>query len=242
MLGLGLMMLRCCSPSHRVARLRGLGWGGWGGADDDTVPSDYYKILGIPSDATTDEVKRAYRSLSQKWHPDKHHTPATKMRAHERFKVLLQAYKCLSDEEKRRQYDISRYPHDYGDQGSGDAFNKGSPSEYHQENGDVPGIFYGGGASSSSLDPSPPFSSSAPPQSSAHSGYNPTRETPNLTSQNEHVAFRLCSAATHVAHRGISLVRGCLHRGVKVAFPFIFGRSLEREITRNNKGVIEFDL
>jgi len=69
---------------------------------------DYYKILGLKPGASNREVKHAYISLSAKWHPDKHMTPAAKERAHERFKKLEEAYRCLSNEVARRQYDTSQ--------------------------------------------------------------------------------------------------------------------------------------
>jgi len=61
--------------------------------------SDYYDILGIKKTATKEEIKKAYRSLAHKYHPDRPGGSA------ERFKEVSQAYQILSDEEKRQQYD-----------------------------------------------------------------------------------------------------------------------------------------
>ncbi len=74
---------------------------------------DYYEILGVPRNATIDEIKRAYRRLALKYHPDKN--PGDK-EAEERFKEICEAYAVLSDPEKRAQYDR------YGHVGSGTTF------------------------------------------------------------------------------------------------------------------------
>jgi molecular chaperone DnaJ len=63
---------------------------------------DYYKILGVSSSATPEEIKKAYRILALKWHPDRN--PGDP-KAEERFKELAGAYEILSDPEKRREYD-----------------------------------------------------------------------------------------------------------------------------------------
>lgn len=64
---------------------------------------DYYQILGVSRDATLEEIKRAYRRLALKYHPDRN--PGDK-EAEEKFKEINEAYAVLSDPEKRRQYDM----------------------------------------------------------------------------------------------------------------------------------------
>ena len=63
---------------------------------------DYYKILGVEKSATDTEIKKAYRKLAMKYHPD--HTKGDKS-AEEKFKQVSEAYAVLSDKEKRKQYD-----------------------------------------------------------------------------------------------------------------------------------------
>jgi curved DNA-binding protein len=65
---------------------------------------DYYEVLGVPRTATADEIKRAYRKLARKHHPDLQ-PAAEKATASERFKEINEANEVLSDPEKRAQYD-----------------------------------------------------------------------------------------------------------------------------------------
>ncbi|MGA0368246.1 MAG: molecular chaperone DnaJ [Kiritimatiellia bacterium] len=63
---------------------------------------DYYKVLGVSRAATKDEIKKAYRKLAVKYHPDKNPGDTA---AEEQFKVATEAYEVLSDEDKRHKYD-----------------------------------------------------------------------------------------------------------------------------------------
>jgi len=63
---------------------------------------DYYKVLGVGKNATQEEIKKAYRKLAMKYHPD--HTKGDKA-GEEKFKQISEAYAVLSDKEKRQQYD-----------------------------------------------------------------------------------------------------------------------------------------
>ena len=62
---------------------------------------DYYEVLGVSKTATIDEIKRAFRKLAMKYHPDRNKEPD----AESKFKEINEAYQVLSDEEKRRLYD-----------------------------------------------------------------------------------------------------------------------------------------
>ncbi|XP_029967563.1 dnaJ homolog subfamily B member 2 isoform X2 [Salarias fasciatus] len=64
---------------------------------------DYYNVLGVSRTATQDDIKKAYRKLALKWHPDKN--PDNKEEAERKFKELAEAYEVLSDKSKRDEYD-----------------------------------------------------------------------------------------------------------------------------------------
>ncbi len=88
---------------------------------------DYYEVLGVSKTATPDELKKAYRKLAVKYHPDRN--PGDK-EAEDKFKEAAEAYSVLSDPEKRQRYD--QFGHSMGPQGFG---------------GGAGGGFYGGGMS-----------------------------------------------------------------------------------------------
>lgn len=78
------------------------------------MAKDYYQTLGVAKNASADEIKKAYRKLAVKYHPDKN--PGNK-EAEEKFKAVSQAYEVLSDKEKRAQYD--QFGADFFEKGGG---------------------------------------------------------------------------------------------------------------------------
>jgi molecular chaperone DnaJ len=100
---------------------------------------DYYNVLGVERNASQDEVKRAYRKLALKYHPDKNQG---NKQAEEKFKVAAEAYEVISDPDKRRRYD------QYGHEGlrGGDARGFGNFEDIFDAFGDVFGGGGGGGS------------------------------------------------------------------------------------------------
>lgn len=75
------------------------------------MAKDYYQILEVPKDADETQLKKAYRELAQKWHPDKHQQDSKEQEeAAEKFKVISEAYSVLSDPEKKANYDLTGDP------------------------------------------------------------------------------------------------------------------------------------
>jgi molecular chaperone DnaJ len=87
-------------------------------ASQDWVEKDFYKILGVSKDASEADIKKAYRKLARKYHPD---TNAGDNAAEKMFKDVSEAYSVLSDPEERQQYDAIRA------MGSGARFSAGGP-------------------------------------------------------------------------------------------------------------------
>ncbi|MEG1705173.1 MAG: molecular chaperone DnaJ [Clostridia bacterium] len=121
---------------------------------------DYYEMLGVSKTATDDELKKAYRVLAKKYHPDSHEG-TDKKAAEEKFKEISEAYSVLSDKTKRAQYDQfgSNYQNagfgsgGYGAEGFGgfdfSGFNGGMDIDLEDILGSVFGSGFGGFSSSS---------------------------------------------------------------------------------------------
>jgi len=84
----------------------------------------YYEVLGVSENSSEEEINKAYRKLALKWHPDRH-PPEKKSEAEEKFKEVGQAYKVLSDPEKRRNYDQYGSESSFGQNASAEGFGQG---------------------------------------------------------------------------------------------------------------------
>ena len=71
----------------------------------DFIEKDYYKALGVAKGASAEEIKKSYRKLARKHHPDANKGDAA---SEERFKEISEAYNVLSDEKRRKEYDEAR--------------------------------------------------------------------------------------------------------------------------------------
>ncbi|XP_077559704.1 uncharacterized protein LOC144174737 [Haemaphysalis longicornis] len=139
---------------------------------------DYYKILGVQQNAPPDEIRKAYRRLCLRWHPDKN--PDNKEKAEQNFRNVAQAYQTLSDEKKRKDYDYqcallrgrARNP----------PRRQTAPSPFstleeiikgiHRRSWDVPTSSFSGAATSTFASTPPTFASRKPSGSRRHGGFH----------------------------------------------------------------------
>ncbi len=105
---------------------------------------DYYEVLGVDKNADQDTIKKAYRALAKKYHPDAN--PGDK-EAEAKFKEASEAYGVLSDPEKKAQYD--RFGHAaFEGGGSGAGYQNMNMDDIFSSFGDIFGDLFGGGSRS----------------------------------------------------------------------------------------------
>ena len=102
---------------------------------------EYYQVLDVPRDASAEDIKKAYRKLVRKYHPD---TNPGNREAESRFKEIGEAYEVLSDPQKRAQYDQFGYVGDMPGGGAG-PFGGGGGEPFGDIFGDIFDSFFGGG-------------------------------------------------------------------------------------------------
>src|SRR6267143_6457682 len=107
-----------------------------------TSKQDYYEMLGVSRDAKADEIRKSYRKLARKYHPDLN--PGDKA-AEDRFKKVQEAYDVLSDAKKRQVYDQYGFYSDNIPPG-GPGAGPGRDSEAPDVNFDFGGYDFGGGS------------------------------------------------------------------------------------------------
>ena len=112
-----------------------------GGATVPGTHKEYYQVLDVPRDASAEDIKKAYRKLVRKYHPD---TNPGNREAESRFKEIGEAYEILSDPQKRAQYDQFGYVGDMPGGGSG-PFGGGGGEPFGDIFGDIFDSFFGGG-------------------------------------------------------------------------------------------------
>ena len=107
---------------------------------------DYYEVLGVPKDADDAAIKKAYRQLAKKYHPDIN--PGDK-EAEAKFKEASEAYAVLSDADKRRQYDQFGHAAFDGSGGGTGGFDFGNMGDIFGSDifGDIFGDLFGGSSS-----------------------------------------------------------------------------------------------
>lgn len=104
---------------------------------------DYYEVMGVPKNAPEDEIKKAYRKLAKKYHPDLN--PGDK-EAEQKFKEVNEAYEVLSDKDKRARYDQFGFAGVDPNFGGGAGGAGGNPFQGMDfDMGDIFDSFFGGG-------------------------------------------------------------------------------------------------
>ena len=128
-------------------------------AENEWLSKDFYKVLGVSKDASDDDIKKAYRKLARKYHPDVNKTKE----AEEKFKEINEANEVLSDPDKKARYDqfgFAGVDPNYGAGAGGGAYSAGGFD--FGDLGDIFGSFFGGGFGGARANPNAPQHGESP--------------------------------------------------------------------------------
>lgn len=149
---------------------------------------DYYQILGIERGASEDEIKKAYRRLARKYHPD----VSKEKNAEERFKEVAEAYETLKDADKRRAYD------QLGRHRSGQEFRP--PPDWERQFGD----FFGGAGAGGGIDLGDLFAGLTGRRGGARSGSRRGRDLEATVQLGIEEAARGTEVRLEIGHRTVT--------------------------------------
>ena len=175
---------------------------------------DYYEVLGMPKSASPEEIKKAYRKLALKYHPDKN--PDDK-KAEDKFKQISEAYAVLSDKDKRQNYDT------YGAEGFQQRYSQEDIFKGSDLNDILQGLFGGGGGRASfrtSRGGGDPFGSFFQQGQGGPGGFGGFQQGPPPKGQDLSLELPITlSEVLHGVEKTISLGRGGKSDKVSVKIP-----------------------
>ena len=178
---------------------------------------DYYEFLGIERSASAADVKSAFRKLARQWHPDRHQDSGKK-EAEEKFKEIAEAYEVLSDDEKRRRYDVGGHQavNDVGSHFSGVSGEDiiGSFFGGNSPFGDMFGDMFGGSGSGRRRGPQPGPSLKAQVSITLEEAFSGVQKTIEI---NRHKTCEACNGTGATPGTSPATCPTCGGRGVVIS-------------------------